>query len=80
MVSHDDADACESCGDDDRRTSRNRLPEGTSLVLCHSCIRQIRRWWSHWSQYIQPEWAAELERQARRDERRRERQAVEGVL
>jgi len=75
-----DRGTCESCGCEDRRTTRNRLPEGTSLVLCHPCIRRIRQWWSAWANYIQPEWAAELERQARRDERRRERQAAEGVL
>lgn len=80
MVNHSDADPCESCGTEDVRTTRNNLPEGTSLVLCYPCLRRVREWWRAWANYAQPEQAERLAREARRDERRRERQATEGVL
>lgn len=80
MVSHDGE--CESCGATGVRTSRNRLPDGQTLELCYdnACIRKVRTWWREWANYIQPEQAQKLARQARRDERRRERQVREGVL
>ena len=71
--------ACEGCGTTGRSRTRNRLPEGTRLVLCHRCSRQTRDWWRAWHR-IQPEQAERLVQEARQDERRRERQAAEGGL
>jgi len=70
MVDHSDADPCESCGATGVRTTRNRFPEGTSLAVCSSCLRQLRRWWIEWANYIQPEQAERVVSRARERELR----------
>jgi len=62
--------ACESCGEDHYPRTRNRLPEGTRLVLCGSCVRKVMRLWREWRRQA-PEQATQLIAEARREQRRR---------